>query len=383
MKRPEINLFNINENNELVMGCKGPVGESYFEFTVPENYTPSSHMPNLSYPEWIKKIKLAAQHGEITKELAGKILHSLQRLPDLAERQKVCISFSNGKDSQVIFMLAAMRYERKDIMALFADTKDEWPETYEFQPRFEKWIGVPVKTIETVGIHKLLRERMPFWPKMGMRHCTKNLKLIPQRDDLDAEGYDQVRSVGVAKYRTTYGMDYLNKLERKAYLDSKPKALPIDVKHPAPLMLSGERWAESAKRSQLPYEEKNETIMRITQRPALEFYIEEVWSLIWWMKAPYNLVYHFVKRCACAGCPFASKHEIETLGEHHPHKLEEWVETEAVIGHPWRGIGFVNIHADLVRTNRLGKIANLKLLNGRRMDGLINLSQPLSKINVG
>jgi 3'-phosphoadenosine 5'-phosphosulfate sulfotransferase (PAPS reductase)/FAD synthetase len=297
----------------------------------------------------------------MTTELAGKIIHSLDRLPALAEGQKACISFSNGKDSEATFILAAMRYEREQLMAIFADTKDEWPETYEFQPVFESWIGVPITTVESGGIHRLLRERMPFWPKMGLRHCTKNLKMLPQRDYLDAEGYDQVRGVGVAKFRPTYGQEHLSRSEREAFLQTKPKAAPVDVRFPAPLMLAGERWAESTNRSQLPYEEKDETIMRITQRPVLEFTIEEVWELIFWLRAPFNAVYHIVKRCACAGCPFASIKEIETLGEYHPEMLEEWITTEAVIGHPWKGIGFKNIHLALIKDRRLGRFLGRKL----------------------
>ena len=361
MKKPVAALFTINENNELVVSCRGLGGESYFEFAVPPSYTPSDRMPELSYSQWVTNIETAAGRGEITRELASKVLHSLDRLPDLADGQKVCVSFSNGKDSEFIFILAAMRYPREDIMALFADTKDEWPETYAFQPIFERWIGVPITTLESIGIHQLLRERMPFWPKMGTRHCTKNLKLLPQRDFLDAHGFDQVRGNGKPKFRPTYGMDHLSKEERKAFLDSKPTAFPIDVRHPAPLMLSGERWAESDSRSKLPYEEKNETIMRITQRPALEMTIEEVWELLFWMRAPYNPVYHVVKRCACAGCPFASRREIETLGEYHPEILEEWVTTEAAIGYPWRKIGFKTILHELVRTRRLGKLFGLKV----------------------
>jgi 3'-phosphoadenosine 5'-phosphosulfate sulfotransferase (PAPS reductase)/FAD synthetase len=332
-------FFEITDANELVMSCKGPVGESHFVFTVPEGYTPMGAMPDYSYDEWMEQIRIAKSLGNITPGLADKMLASLERLPDLDPGQNACVSYSNGKDSEDVLILARMRYPKNRIMALFADTDDEWPETYAFQPEFEKWIGVPITTLDTEGIHKLLRERMPFWPKSGMRHCTKNLKMLPQRDYLDLMGYDQVRKVGVAKFRPTLG------------------GKAIEVKYPAPIMLSGERWAESANRSKLAYTEKEETIMRQVYRAAVEFSIEEVWELIWWLKAPYNKVYHFVKRCACAGCIFASPKEIEILGEHHPAILERWVETEKIIGHPWKGIGMGKIQNDLIRTHRLGKHA--------------------------
>ncbi|MEN1990796.1 phosphoadenosine phosphosulfate reductase family protein [Paenibacillus hubeiensis] len=332
-------LFEINENNELVLSCKGPVGESHFRFSAPLGYTPSNQMPELSCAEWIEKVQAAAEGGDISEGLAEKILASLARMPDLEPGQKACISFSNGKDSEAQFILAAMKYPKHRLMALFADTDDEWPETYDFQPVFESWIGVPITTLQSEGIHHLLRHRMPFWPMMGRRHCTKNCKMIPQRDYLDAEGYDQIRMQGRAK--------------------QPPKAKfrngqVIEVKHPAPLMLCGERWSESINRSTLPHDSRDDVILRNTHRPVLEFTIEEVWEFIFWMKAPYNQVYHFVKRCACAGCPFASTREIETLGEYHPDKLDEWCETEEYVNHPWKGIGFNTIRKKLIQEGRFG-----------------------------
>lgn len=341
-------MFEINENNELIMSCKGPVGESHFQFSVPFVYKPTNHMPQLNFEEWKLRIQEAADTGEISSGLAAKSLASLDRLPDLLPDQKVCASFSNGKDSEAFMILAAMKYPKSRIMALFADTKDEWPETYAFQPVFESWIGIPITTLETEGIHELLRHRMPFWPMMKRRHCTKNCKMIPQRDYLDHQGYAQVRLQGRAK--------------------NPPKARfrsgeLIDVKYPEPIMLCGERWSESVNRSQLPFDSRDDVILRYTHRPVLEFTIEEIWELIFWMRAPFNQVYHFVRRCACAGCPFASEKEIETLGEYHPDKLDEWCETERYINHPWKGVGFNTIRARLIRNGRFGRMSRLQERN--------------------
>lgn len=342
----QMSLFEINEQNELVVSCKG-TGEGYFTFTPPPQYKPSEAMPKLSYTQWISRVQAAAARGDLNAELADKILNSLKRLPDLKRGQKACVSFSIGKDSEAVFLLAAMRYEPHEIMSLFADTHDEWPESYSFLPVFEKWIGIPVVTINTIGIHRLLRERIPVWPKMGTRHCTKNLKMLPQRDYLDENGFDQVRHAGPAKFRPTYGQEHLSREERAAFLKEKPKAQLIEVLQPAPIMLSGERWAESEGRSKLPLEEKDGTIMRVSHRPVLDFRIEEIWEFIFWMRAPYNPVYHFVKRCACAGCPFASKSELVTLGQYHPERLQEWVITEKAIGHPWKKVGLSVIQDEI------------------------------------
>ncbi|WP_188591914.1 phosphoadenosine phosphosulfate reductase domain-containing protein [Paenibacillus silvae] len=213
-------------------------------------------MPNLTCEEWKLKIRNAAFTGENSSELANKALPSLDRLPELEPGQKVCASYSNGKDSQGLMILATMKYPKDKIMALFADTKDEWPETYAFQPIFESWIGIHITTLESEGIHKMLRHRIPFWPMMKRRHCTNNCKMIPQRDYLDQQGYDKVRLQGRAK--------------------NPPKAKfrngeLLDVKYPAPVMLCGERWYESTNRAELSHDSRDDVILRYPHRPVLEF----------------------------------------------------------------------------------------------------------------
>lgn len=203
---------------------------------------------------------------------------------------------------------------------------------------FATWIDVPIIRLETDGIHTLLREIIPCWPRMGVRHCTKNLKMLPQRDYFDLHGYDQVRKdKRPAQMRDTYGNQKIN------------------VIYPAPLTLAGECWAESTNRASLPIESRDDVIMRMTHRPVLDWTIEDIWEFIFWMKAPYNTVYTKVKRVACAGCVFANPNEIRTLGEHNPEMLERWVETERVIGHPWKkSISFRKIYEELKRMKRLG-----------------------------
>lgn len=310
-------------------------GEGYYNLVVPPGYFPSDGMQERSPAEWVHIVEAAAANGEIRYELADKIINSIQRMPMLEGEQHVSVSFSGGKDSQAIFLLALMRYPWRRIISLFADTDDEWPETYKSIDQFEAWAGIKIHRLQSMGIHTLLREVIPVWPKMGMRHCTKNLKMLPQRDWFDENGYDQDRKRGVPSFR-----------------DGRP----IELRHSQPLTLAGERWAESKNRSQLPFDSRDEIMLRWTHRPVLDWRIEDIWEFIFWMQAPINPIYTMgVKRAACAGCIFANAAEIEILGEHHPQHLIEWVKTEEAIGVPRQGKrSFKDIHDTLVSEGRLG-----------------------------
>ncbi|WP_422661670.1 phosphoadenosine phosphosulfate reductase family protein (plasmid) [Paenibacillus sp. EC2-1] len=292
-------------------------GERYYIFQKPRGYKASKSMPEKSCSEWICKISHAAAEGRIRQDLADKVVQSLERMPDLPNGRTASVSFSGGKDSIAIFILARMRYSKDQIISLFCDTGDEWPETYQTVDEFQDWVGVPVERLTSMGIHTLLREIIPVWPKKGVRHCTKNLKMVPQRDWFDSNGYGQVRYRGKVSFRT--GETY-------------------QVLHEDPLTFAGERWYESSNRAKLPFDSRDETMLRWTHRPVLDWRIEDIWDFIFFMRSPYNPIYEMgVNRAACAGCIFANTEELYMLGEYHPHLLEEWVTTEAAIGVPYPG----------------------------------------------
>lgn len=147
--------------------------------------------------------------------------------------------------------------------------------------------------------------------------------MLPIRDHLDEQGFDQVRKDRKpARFRPTHDR----------------AGAEITVQEPSPLLISGERHMESIGRCGISIEpERDELLMRFTARPVIEWSIIDIWEFTWWMKAPWNPVYQWIKRVACAGCPFASDEELYTLGKHHPEKLLEWEETERKIGVPRLG----------------------------------------------
>lgn len=328
------------------MSCH--VGESHFRLHVPDGYMPSSFFEHLSEGNWTLRIWDAIEQGLISTALGYRVINSLARMPELKEGQKAGVSFSGGKDSQVIFMLAVMKYGKENVFAMFADTKDEWPETLQAVDEFEKWIDVPIQRLESEGIHELLRHRIPCWPKTGMRHCTKETKLLPQRDWLDRNGYGQDRKRGNSSFRN---------------VNVGNGTLEYEVIHPTPQLFSGERWYESVNRSKLEFDDRIGELLRHTHRPVLDWHIEDIWDFIFYMKAPINQVYLMgMRRAACAGCIFASENELYKLGEHYPDMLLEWVKTEEAIGvkRPYGKHSLAEIYARLEADEALGSAGKKK-----------------------
>lgn len=324
------------------MSCKANGGESNFKVELPEGYVTINYFPHLDENSWIDKFEEDSNRGLIRKELADKVIHTLDRLPTLEDDQQGIVSYSGGKDSQVIFMLAGMKYNDEQYFGLFADTHDEWTETYKAVDDFEKWMNVPIFHADSEGIHYLLREHIPCWMRKSMRHCTKNLKLLPQRDWMDSNSYGQDRKRGCPAFRNEEVGNGVKK---------------YDPVHKTPIMFSGERWAESVSRSKLSFDERSKELLRWTHRPILDWTIEDVWEFIFYMQAPVNPVYFMgIKRVACAGCCFANVDELYLLGEHHPDMLKEWVITEEKIGvpRPFSKESFADIYTKLEEEGRLG-----------------------------
>ncbi|WP_150274145.1 phosphoadenosine phosphosulfate reductase family protein [Paenibacillus tepidiphilus] len=317
--------FDISEAGEMITVIPKLFDRDLkYTFCPPKNYQPTDNICERSEIEWCSIIKESVRNGEIRKELGDKVLTSLERLPNLQDGQKVGVCFSGGKDSQAISILTRMKYPKESLFMMFADTKDEWPETYSFIPRFIRWLNISdFVTLDSMGIHKLLREHISCWPIAKRRHCTKNLKMLPMRDYLDEMEFGQVRlDQKPAKFRPSHTRH----------------GSTINVTKPAPLLISGERHMEGLSRSNIPVEpERDELLLRMTARPVIEWSIKDIWEFLFWMKTPYNPVYHYVKRVACSGCPFAGDEEIYCLGKKHPNMLTEWAETERQIGSPRLG----------------------------------------------
>ncbi len=88
------------------------------------------------------------------------------------------LGLSGGKDSAALAIY--MRDRVPEMEYVFADTKKELPETYEFLAQLEAYLGKPVVRLNSErGFDHWLEVHGNFLPSARMRWCTRLLKLIP------------------------------------------------------------------------------------------------------------------------------------------------------------------------------------------------------------
>lgn len=105
------------------------------------------------------------------------------------------ISFSGGRTSAYMLRRVLDEGLRPDVHALFADTGQERPETYQFVRDCAAHWGVEIPWVERPGRFVQLITDRKFLPNPVMRFCTQELKIRPIRDWMRALGYEHWTNV--------------------------------------------------------------------------------------------------------------------------------------------------------------------------------------------
>lgn len=227
---------------------------------------------------------------------------------DLRQFDKIFISVSGGKDSHAMLFLLRDLADRQGVprdklLAMYADTGMEWHNAGEHVRSLCKAAGVELKIvypvrpmIEKVRYH-LSRAgvRNPF-PSKFCRWCTREQKCHP-----------------------------MDKLTRRY----SGKLLKV----------TGERWAESKARSELP---EFCSIPRLNSRdrqvfgwrPMLAFSESDIWAMVRETGVPRHVCYDMgCDRLGCAGCIFNSDRQVKIEMRENPHIFEAIDRLETEIGY--------------------------------------------------
>lgn len=84
---------------------------------------------------------------------------------------------------------------RPDVHVLFADTGQEFPQTYQFVDDVKRAWGVSIATVHRPGYFTQLITDKKFLPNPVMRFCTTELKLKPINDWMYARGHKEWETV--------------------------------------------------------------------------------------------------------------------------------------------------------------------------------------------
>jgi hypothetical protein len=182
------------------------------------------------------------------------------------------LSLSGGKDSSALAVF--MRDKVPSMEYVFADTRKELPETYEFLNKLEAFLGKTIVRLNAErGFDHWLQVYGGYLPSSRMRWCTRQLKLKPFEDYV---GNDSVISyVGIRADEN-----------REGYISTKPNI-----------------------RAVFPFKEagiKHADVLRILVEAGLGLPDYYKWR----------------SRSGCYFCFFQRKGEWVGLKEHHPELFE-------------------------------------------------------------
>ena len=227
---------------------------------------------------------------------------------DLRQFDKIFISVSGGKDSHAMLFLVRDLADRQGVpreklLAMYADTGMEWHNAGEHVQTLCKAAGVKMVTVYPVRpMIENIRWRMNkvnggcAFPSPSCRWCTSEQKKHPM---------DKV----------------INKFSGKL------------------LKVTGERWEESAARSELP---EFCTVPRVTckarrvfgWRPMLAFKEADIWAMVRETGAPRHVCYEMgCPRLGCAGCIFNSDRQVKIEMRENPHIFEAIDRLETELGY--------------------------------------------------
>ncbi|MEI6292274.1 MAG: aminotransferase class V-fold PLP-dependent enzyme [Methanomicrobiales archaeon] len=259
-------------------------------------------------PEWTEAVARNTYH---LKNLERNAVRSIKQ--HMNDRPVVNVSFSGGKDSTAVLLLARKAGVHD---AFFLDTGIEFPETIEF--------------VRSMGV-AVIRKAGDFWaavekagpPAKDNRWCCKLLKQNPLRLHLETTG-------------------------------------PC-------VTIQGNRWYESWNRADLELAVQNPlNPLQLNVSPIRNWRALEVFLYLWWQGAPINPLYEMgIERIGCYPCPSMLESEFSKLGRIHPDLmarctdfLTRWAEKkelppEYVTFGLWRWKGLPNKMQELCRQHNI------------------------------
>jgi len=238
------------------------------------------------YGEWIKREQAKIEsvleaNEEYLKRLEETALKFIGNLKE-KYRLPLAVSFSGGKDSLVVLLLALE--SGIDFSTFFLDTGIELPETVEYVKEVERKYGI---RIDRISAGKAFFENLEYFgpPGRDYRWCCKVCKLGP----------------------TT-----------KYIIEKYPSGL---------LTLIGQRRYESADRMRKGSVWENEWVPnQISASPIQNWTSLEVWLYILWKNAPINPWYkRGLTRIGCYLCPSSDLADFEIVSKYYK-GIKEWFE---------------------------------------------------------
>jgi 3'-phosphoadenosine 5'-phosphosulfate sulfotransferase (PAPS reductase)/FAD synthetase len=246
---------------------------------------------------------------------------------------KRIVSVSGGKDSTALYLWAIEQWGKDGFRAVFADTGNEHPVTYNYVRNLHLMAGGPKVDFVCADFRKDVQRIFENVDKSNSEHVKAR---VARNHYLKTVGFttgnvflDMMIAKGaIPRANRQFCTKELKMDPIKKWLEGwRQDSDTIE-------MYVGIRAEESEKRAKMAEQEWSDFYNCDFFRPLLRWKIDQVWKLLEKYEVPPNPLYNAgeYKRVGCFPCIHITKSEIATLPDWVWGKLQHW---ETVLGDSW------------------------------------------------
>ena len=319
----------------------------------------------------------------------------LPAIPPFVPRENVrpVVSVSGGKDSTATYLLCLEQTDG-DFAAVFADTGNEHPYTYEYVARLHERTGGPqVKMVKADFSRELARKKAYLESGRATSRAVR-----PWTED-------RVREVLAAGFEPT-GIPFLDLCRMKGMFPSRKRAFCSEILKRAtlqeqahqPLIDSGYhviswqgiRAEESVRRSCYPMWEISPESESVTiYRPLMGWTVEDVAAMHKRHNVPLNPLYGMgFSRVGCMPCIQSNKQDIRNIAQicpEHIAKIREWERSIQASSRLGQSTFFLQDTSEGARPSAIDEVVRWSMTrrgtrSGRQFDLLALAEPPTSEV---
>lgn len=238
------------------------------------------------------------------------------------------ISVSGGKDSTALLLLAIER-KPENLQAVFADTGNEHPQTYDYVRYLEQATGVPIRWVKadfTADIERKRRYVAQKWPDKGVRSEVIERAMAALKPTgnpfLDL-------CIWKGRFPSTKARFCSEELKRNPIIEQVQMPL-LEAGHKV-ISWQGVRADESPSRAKLPeWEDVGGGLWNY--RPILQWTAEQCFAMHKKHGIDHNPLYEQgMGRVGCMPCIHARKDELLEISRRFPAEIERIAEWERAV----------------------------------------------------
>ena len=240
------------------------------------------------------------------------------------------VSVSGGKDSAACLALAVQRVPRDRLRAMFIDTGNEHPVSYEYLTELEQHFDIKIERIQADLTADFAKRRMKI--ARDQRRGKLRWSNKRKREALSVLHPTGNPFLDLCLLQGTFPSNSARFCTRKLKLEVSANAM-LDLHENQPVIIwQGTKRADSAKRTSLTKYSRQGARWWMF-RPVVDWDDEQIFEYLRESGTPVNPLYGSgFSRVSCAPCIYSRKAEIALLADQYPEQIDRIRDWERLVG---------------------------------------------------